>query len=69
MSGWALNEDKYLAGEPAVLRVNQGKGNIVLFNFRPQFRGQPRATYKLILNALYESTRLKSTGGAGPKSE
>ncbi|QHT67932.1 peptidase M14 [Rhodocytophaga rosea] len=53
MSGWALNEDKYIAGKAAVVRVKQGSGNIVLFGFRPQFRGQPRATYKLIFNAIY----------------
>ncbi|GAB3988874.1 M14 family metallopeptidase [Spirosoma daeguense] len=69
MSGWALNEDKYIAGKPAVLRINQGKGNIVLFGFRPQFRGQPRGTYKLLFNALYESTMPKSTGEASAKSE
>ncbi|CAN5564263.1 M14 family metallopeptidase [soil metagenome] len=69
MSGWALNEDRYIAGKAAVLRGNQGKGNVVLFGFRPQFRGQPRATYKLIFNAIYESTLPKSTGEAGPKSE
>jgi hypothetical protein len=53
MSGWALNEDKYIAGKAAVVRVKQGNGNIVLFAFRPQFRGQPRGTYKLIFNAIY----------------
>lgn len=53
MSGWALNEDKYIAGKAAVVRVKQGSGNVVLFGFRPQFRGQPRATYKLIFNAIY----------------
>ena len=53
MSGWAIGETKYLGGKPALLRVRQGEGHVVLLAFRPQQRGQPRGTYKLIFNALY----------------
>ncbi len=56
MSGWAMGEDEYLAGRPAMVRVRHGEGSVVLFAFRPQFRGQPRGTYKLIFNALYAAT-------------
>ncbi|QHV97127.1 M14 family metallopeptidase [Spirosoma endbachense] len=69
MSGWALNEDKYIAGKAAVVRAYQGKGTIVLFGFSPQFRGQPRGTYKLIFNTLYESTLPKNNGEQSAKSE
>ncbi|QIP12401.1 peptidase M14 [Spirosoma aureum] len=69
MSGWALNEDKYIAGKAAVVRAYQGKGTIVLFGFSPQFRGQPRGTYKLIFNTLYESTLPKNSGEQSAKSE
>ena len=56
MSGWALGEEKTIGGKPAVLRVGLGRGEVVLFAFRPQFRGQPRGTYKLFFNALHGAT-------------
>lgn len=56
MSGWALGEKKAIGGKSAAMRVQLGEGDIVLFSFRPQFRGQPRGTYKLIFNAIYGST-------------
>lgn len=56
MSGWALGEKAHIGSRAAVIKAQYGNGNIVLFAFRPQFRGQPRATYKLIFNALYEGT-------------
>ncbi len=58
MSGWAMGEDTYLAGRPAMVRVAHGQGAAVLFAFRPQFRGQPRGTYKLIFNALFAATEV-----------
>lgn len=54
MSGWAMGEEKYLANTSAMLNAEYGGGNLILFGFKPQFRGQPRGTYKLIFNAIYQ---------------
>lgn len=56
MSGWGIGQDRYLAGRPAMVRVRHGQGEAVLFAFQPQFRSQPRGTYKLIFNALFAAT-------------
>ena len=53
MSGWAMGEDRYLKNKSAMMHIPHGNGDIVLFGFRPQFRGQPRGTYKLIFNSIY----------------
>lgn len=53
MSGWAMGEERYLRNRSAMVHLPYENGNIVLFGFRPQFRGQPRGTYKLIFNAIY----------------
>ncbi len=54
MSGWAMGEKKFIAEKPAMVKAKYGKGAVVLFAFRPQFRAQPRGTYKLIFNTIYE---------------
>ena len=54
MSGWALGEEEYIAEKAAMMKVRLGEGSVILFGFRPQFRGQPRATYKLLFNSLLQ---------------
>jgi hypothetical protein len=56
MSGWAMGEERYLAGRAAMVNVGLGQGQVVLFGFRPQHRGQSRGTYKLFFNAIQRAT-------------
>ncbi|GIU75570.1 MAG: peptidase [Bryobacteraceae bacterium] len=54
-SGWVSGE-RVVAGKPAAVEAPLGKGRVVLFGFRPQFRGQTFGTFRLVLNAVWQSS-------------
>jgi hypothetical protein len=51
-SGLLLHPEA-IEGKAAALELAYGRGHIVLFGFKPQFRGQSHATYKYLFNELY----------------
>ncbi|MEO8218500.1 MAG: M14 metallopeptidase family protein [Acidobacteriota bacterium] len=56
LSGWISGQEK-LAGHAAAVAMTYGKGRIVLFGFRPQFRAQTYATFPLLFNSIYWSVQ------------
>jgi hypothetical protein len=50
LSGYLIGE-KYLSGKSAALDVELGSGHVVLLGFRPEWRGQPFGTFRVLFNA------------------
>ncbi len=53
-SGW-ISGERVVAGKAAAVEAPLGEGRVVLFGFRPQFRGQTFGTFRLVLNSIYLS--------------
>lgn len=51
-SGYLAGPDR-LEGKAAALVADYGKGKILLLGFKPQWRGQSHAAYKIFFNAFY----------------
>jgi hypothetical protein len=51
LSGW-VQGGELLKGTSAIAEEAVGKGRLVLFGFRPQYRAQSEVTYKFLFNAL-----------------
>ncbi len=66
LSGYLLGE-KHLQKYAAALDVHHGKGHVILLGFRPQWRGQPFGTFRVVFNAVLFGGELaaKQWGTAG----
>src|SRR4051812_2395751 len=56
LSGYLIGE-KYLNGKAAALDVQLDSGHVVLLGFRPEWRGQPFGTFKVLFNAALTQFR------------
>jgi glutamine amidotransferase-like uncharacterized protein len=56
LSGYLIGE-KYLNGKAAALDVQLDSGHVILLGFRPEWRGQPFGTFKVLFNAALGAAR------------
>jgi len=57
-----------LKGRAALAEIPLGRGRVVLFGFRPQYRAQSWATIPALLNAIYTSAAREGQPSAKRKN-
>lgn len=57
VSGYLIGE-KYMNGMAAALDVELDAGHVILLGFRPQWRGQPFGTFKVLFNAVLHTSAI-----------
>ena len=60
LSGWILGGN-FLKGTSVIAQQNIGRGHLILFGFRPQYRAISEVTYKFLFNALLYSASQPAT--------
>jgi len=66
LSGYLLGE-KHINNMAAALDVKLGSGHAVLIGFRPQWRGQPVGTFRVLLNAALYGREVSSRAKPNPE--
>jgi hypothetical protein len=64
MSGYLLGEE-HLNGYAAAVEVKHGQGRVVLLGMRPQWRGQPWGSFRILFNAALYT---KAVADAAPEA-
>ncbi|MDP2956952.1 MAG: M14 family metallopeptidase [Longimicrobiales bacterium] len=63
LSGYLLGE-KHLQGKAAAVDVRYGEGHVILLGFRPQWRGQPWGSFRVLFNSvLFHGEVARSAAG------
>jgi len=66
LSGWVLGPG-HLAGAPAIVEADVGRGSVVLFGFQPNYRAQTLATWPLLFNSLAPAMAGGESAGGGAR--
>ena len=53
--------EEYVQGFAAALEAHHGEGRVVLLGMRPQWRGQPFGTFKILFNSAFYSQEVAAT--------